>query len=99
MDKPTLTISKFRKNKRQFVLVKPIHFPLKFTKSGKLYSVKYPDLGVDAFAYSIWVLQKEIKAQIALCYNEYANEPDEKLTAAAIKLKRNLNLMVTVKPI
>jgi hypothetical protein len=59
-------------------------------ESEQLYTINYPDLVLELFAYTRKELIDDIKADIAFLWEEYAKANDGELTADAQDLKRRL---------
>ena len=56
----------------------------------QLYTISYPELGIEMFAYTRQELTDDVKSEIVYLWDEYARADNTELTADAIILKNNL---------
>lgn len=86
-----LTIGQIRCGSRRFLVRKGYLelFPT-YDETGNLLCLEYTPLGIHVFAESREELCLELAEQICLLWDEYACEDEEKLSPAAIQLKRQL---------
>jgi hypothetical protein len=56
----------------------------------QLYTVSYPELGLETFAYTRHELTDDIKTELVYLWDEYAKVADNELTTDAIALKNSL---------
>ena len=58
--------------------------------SEQLYTINYPELGLELFAYTRQEITCDVKSDIVYLWEEYAKAEDDTLTEDAIILKKKL---------
>lgn len=97
IDESPIEIAAFQRDNKRYSFKEPILFKPCLDDSKQLYLLEYPQLGIDIAVYTRAELKSEIEEQIVFLWEEYANEDDEKLTASALELKRNIKSVLTVE--
>ena len=89
-DLAPITIEEIRGNGLRLIPRSPLTFTPVFDQSGKLLCAEDDLLNVHAFARDRRGLIEELERQILMLWREYALEDDDRLSAAAKRLKRAL---------
>jgi hypothetical protein len=58
--------------------------------SEQLYTISYPEIGLELFAYTRQEITNDVKSDIVYLWEEYAKAEDNALTEDAIILKQKL---------
>lgn len=99
VDLTPIVLKSFTRNSREFSFENPLVLNPHLDDSEQLYILVYPEIGLDIAVFTREELEDEIETHIEFLWDEYAREDDKNLTDSAIKLKRNILSILSVKNI